>query len=432
MQPGARLQAAIEILTEIMERGRTASVALADWGKAHRFAGSGDRAWIGNLVFDSLRRKQSLSYLMRSETSRAVALAALRNGWNVSGQEIASFCSGEGFCPAPLTLEEESGLANSDLSDAPPWIQGDYPQWLHPSFSEVFGDSAVAEGQALAARAPVDLRVNTLKATREKVLKAFARHDVAATPYSPVGVRLPPREGGARSPNVEADLAHGRGWLEVQDEASQIAALLAGAGPRMQVADICAGAGGKTLVMAAQMQNTGQIYAYDSDAVRFRPIFERLKRAGARNVQTLPPGDESALAALEGRMDLALIDAPCSGTGVWRRRPDAKWRLTSAQLAERTETQSALLERAARLLKPQGTLAYVTCSILPHENDEQIKAFLEHNPSFSVMDAEQRATKVLSQSVIHSSNHNKMGLLLTPARQGTDGFYIALLIKSVT
>ena len=185
MQPGARLQAAIEILTEITERGRPASVALSDWGKAHRFAGSGDRAWIGNLVFDSLRRKQSLSYLMRSDTSRAVALAALRNGWNVSVQEIASFCSGEGFCPAPLTSEEESGLANSDLSDAPPWIQGDYPEWLHPSFSEVFGDSAVAEGQALAARAPVDLRVNTLKATREKVLKAFARHAAAATPYSP-------------------------------------------------------------------------------------------------------------------------------------------------------------------------------------------------------------------------------------------------------
>jgi 16S rRNA (cytosine967-C5)-methyltransferase len=431
MQPGARLQAAIEVLTEIMERGRAASVALADWGKAHRFAGSSDRAFIGNLVFDSLRRKQSLSYLMRSDTPRAVALAVLRNGWNVSVQDIASFCGGEGFCPAPLTSEEESGLANSDLSDAPPWIQGDYPEWLHPSFSEVFGDRAVVEGQALAARAPVDLRVNTLKATREKVLKAFARHDAAATPYSPVGVRLPPREGGARGPNVEADPAHGRGWFEVQDEGSQIAALLAGAGPRMQVADICAGAGGKTLAMAAQMQNTGQIYAYDSDAVRFRPIFERLKRAGARNVQTLPPGDGSALAALDGRMDIVLIDAPCSGTGVWRRRPDAKWRLTSAQLGERTATQSALLIRAARLLKPQGTLAYVTCSILPDENGKQIKAFLEHNPSFSVIDADQRALKVLSQSVTRGDNHNKLGLLLTPARQGADGFYIALLIKSV-
>ncbi len=430
MQPGARLQAAIEVLTEILERGRAASVALADWGKAHRFAGSGDRAWIGNLVFDSLRRKQSLSYVMRSETARAIALAALRNEWNMSAQDIAALCSGEGFCPARLTPSEESGLATSDLSGAPPWIQGDYPEWLHPSFSEVFGDRAVAEGQALAARAPVDLRVNTLKATREKILKAFARHDAAASPYSPVGVRLPPREGGARIPNVEADPAHGRGLFEVQDEGSQIAALLAGAGPRMQVADICAGAGGKTLAMAAQMQNTGQIYAYDSDAVRFRPIFERMKRAGARNVQTLPPGEETALDALEGRMDLVLINSPCTGTGVWRRRPDAKWRLTSTQLAERTATQRALLVRAARLLKPQGTLAYITCSVLPDENDKQIKAFLEHNSSFSIIDAGQRTTKVLSRSIIDSANHNTLGLLLTPAQHGTDGFYIALLLKN--
>ncbi len=452
MQPCAKLQAAIEILTEIAERGRAASVVLADWGRAHRFAGSGDRAFIGNLVFDSLRRKQSLSYLMRSDAPRAIALAALRNEWNVSAHDIAGFCSGEGFCPAPLTPEEESGLANSDLSGAPPWIQGDYPEWLAPSFSEVFGDGAIAEGQALAARAPVDLRVNTLKATQEKVLKAFTRHDAAPytqdwrahhgvlkafapheaapTPYSPVGVRLPPREGGARSPNVEANPAHGRGWFEVQDEGSQIAALIAGAGPRLQVADICAGAGGKTLAMAAQMQNTGQIYAFDSDAARFRPIFDRLKRAGARNVQTLPPGEENALAALEGRMDVVLIDAPCSGTGVWRRRPDAKWRLTSAQLAARLATQGELLMRAAPLLKPQGTLAYVTCSILPQENDKQIKAFLESNPSFSVIDATQRATKILSRPVTGGSDHNKPGLLLTPAQHGTDGFYIALLMKN--
>ena len=227
----------------------------------------------------------------------------------------------------------------------------------------------------MAARAPVDLRVNMLKATREKVLKAFDRHDAAPTPYSPVGVRLPPREGGARSPNVEADPAHGRGWFEVQDEGSQIATLLAGAGPRMQVADLCAGAGGKTLALAAQMQNTGQIYAYNSDAHRFRPIFDRLKRAGARNVQTLPPGDDAALDALEGRMDLVLIDAPCSETGVWRRRPDAKWRLTSTQLGERIATQAALLRRADRLLKPGGTLPTSPARSCPTKTTSKSKLF---------------------------------------------------------
>jgi 16S rRNA (cytosine967-C5)-methyltransferase len=315
---------------------------------------------------------------------------------------------------------------------APPWVQGDYPEWLHESFSQAFGAEAAAEGEALAQRAPIDLRVNTLKAAREKVLKALARYDGAETPYSPFGVRLPPREGGARSPNIEADPAHGRGWFEVQDEGSQIATLIAGAAPRMQIADLCAGAGGKTLAMAAQMQNTGQIYAYDADAIRFRPIFERLKRAGARNVQTLPPGQDAALDALEGRMDLVLIDAPCSGTGAWRRRPDAKWRLTPAQLAARLATQRGLLLRAAPLVRPGGTLAYVTCSLLPEENSRQIEAFLESHPEFEALDLTACAATALSRPLRNRVAPESPGLILTPARHGTDGFYIALLERAAT
>ena len=427
MQPGARLEAAIEILGEIGARGRAASVVLADWGRAHRFAGSADRAWIGNLVFDSLRRRQSLSHRMESDGPRSIALAALRHSWDMAPDEIAGLCSGERFCPEPLTPKEVNGLANTDIATAPAWVRGDYPEWLQPSFSEAFGEDAIEEGQALAQRAPADLRVNSLKATREKVLKALERHGAEETPYSPVGVRLPPREGGARSPKLEAEPGHGRGWFEVQDEGSQIAALLAGAGPRMQVADICAGAGGKTLAMAAQMHNTGQIYAYDTDPIRFRPIFERLKRAGARNVQTLPPGDADTVAGFAGRMDLVLVDAPCSGTGVWRRRPDAKWRLTPVQLLERQAQQRALLATAAQLVKPGGTLAYVTCSLLPQENDQQIEAFLEENRSFGELDAAARAEGVLSRPVQSRHKAGKPGLLLTPAKHGTDGFYIALL-----
>ena len=204
MQPGARLQAAIDVLSEIGARGRSASIALADWGRAHRFAGSGDRAFIGNLVFDGLRRKQSLSHLMQSGEPRAIALAALRRSWGMSLPDIAALCTGERFCPGPLTPDEEKGLGAEDLSEAAPWVQGDYPEWLHGSFLAAFGEDAIREGQALAERAPADLRVNTFKATREKVLKALARHGAAETPYSPLGVRLPPREGGARSPNVEA------------------------------------------------------------------------------------------------------------------------------------------------------------------------------------------------------------------------------------
>jgi 16S rRNA (cytosine967-C5)-methyltransferase len=432
MQPGARLQAAIDVLGEIEARGRAASVALADWGRVHRFAGSADRAWIGNLVYDSLRRKQSLLYPMGESTPRALALSALRRSWDMPAADIAALCTGEHFSPGPLKSDEERGLAAADLSGAPPWVQGDYPEWLHESFSQAFGAEAVAEVEALASRAPIDLRVNALKAAREKVLKALARYDAAETPYSPLGVRLPPREGGARSPNIEADPAHGRGWFEVQDEGSQIAALITGAAPRMQIADICAGAGGKTLAMAAQMQNTGQIYAYDADPVRFRPIFERLKRAGARNVQTLPPGQDGALDALEGRMDLVLIDAPCSGTGVWRRRPDAKWRLTPAQLAARLSTQRGLLLRAAPLVKPGGTLAYVTCSLLPEENCRQIETFLESHPEFVALDLDPCAASALSRPLQRRLPPQSPGLLLTPAQHGTDGFYIALLRRALT
>jgi 16S rRNA (cytosine967-C5)-methyltransferase len=169
------------------------------------------------------------------------------------------------------------------------------------------------------------------------VLKALARFAPEATPLSPVGVRLPAPDGPGRQPNVEAEIGHGRGWYEVQDEGSQIAALMAAAGPRQQVLDICAGAGGKTLAFAAAMRNTGQIYAYDDDAVRLRPIFERLKRAGARNAQVLQPGDAAAVAALGPRFDLVFVDAPCTGSGAWRRRPDAKWRLKPANLAQRQD-----------------------------------------------------------------------------------------------
>jgi 16S rRNA (cytosine967-C5)-methyltransferase len=427
MLPGARFEAAIEVLGEIAARGRAASVALADWGRSHRFAGAGDRAWIGNLVFDALRRKQSFSWLMGSDEARSIALAALRHGWGMEPEEIARLCCGERYCPEPLTEAEEKGLANADLSGAPAWVQGDYPEWLEGAFAEAFGEDAVAEGQALAGRAPVDLRVNSLKATREKVLKALERHGAVETPYSPLGVRIPPREAGARTPKLEAEPGHGRGWFEIQDEGSQIAALLAGAGPRLQVADICAGAGGKTLAMAAQMQNTGQIYAYDADPIRFRPIFERLRRAGARNVQTLPPGDTGTLAGFADRMDIVLIDAPCSGTGVWRRRPDAKWRLTAVQLLDRQSQQRDLLKTAAPLVKPGGTLVYVTCSVLPQENSQQIEEFLAAHPDFTGLDAAARAANVLSQPVRSRLKAGKPGLLLTPATNGTDGFYIALL-----
>ena len=189
-------------------------------------------------------------------------------------------------------------------------------------------------------------------------------------------MRIEQAPGPGKSPHVEAEPGHGKGWYEVQDEGSQLATLLSGARPRQQVMDLCAGAGGKTLALAALMENSGQLYAYDSDRMRLRPIFERLKRAGVRNAQVLPAGDRAGLDKLEGRMDLVLIDAPCTGSGVWRRRPDAKWRLSPQMLEARLAEQRAVLDEGARLVKPGGRLAYITCSVLPAENRDQVDAFL--------------------------------------------------------
>lgn len=431
MQPGARLQAAIEVLDEILHRHRPASHALSDWGRTHRFAGSGDRAAIGNIVFDALRKRSSLSFLMGADTPRALALGVLAHGWGETPAAIDAMCSGE-RAPAPLSDEERAGLSARLDAGAPEWVRGDYPDWLADAFHAAFGEDDAAQGAALAERAPVDVRVNTLKANRAKVMKALREYAPEETPFSPVGVRVPVRARHHKAPKIEADAAHGKGWFEVQDEGSQIAALLAGAGPRHQVADVCAGAGGKTLALAAQMDNTGQIYAYDANKTRLRPIFERLKRSGARNVQVLPGGDVAALEELRERMDTVLVDAPCSGSGAWRRRPDAKWRLSPQALEKRHAEQRAVLAQAAPLVKPGGRLVYVTCSVLPSENAAQAAWFLAEYPDFAPVPSEQAWQECLSAPFPGSAaaDADANTLLLTPATHGTDGFFIAIFQRS--
>jgi len=429
MRPGAHIKAAIEVLDEILCRHRPAAGALADWGKSHRFAGSGDRAAIGNLVYDALRRKRSLAAQMGADTSRAIALAAAPHATGLPAESVVASADGSPHAVDPPSEAEQAALSRELPADAPPSVRGDFPEWLEASFTRVFGEAAAAEGAALARRAPVDLRANALKADRDKVMKALARFSPVATPYSPLGVRLPAPDGPGRQPNVEAEVGHGRGWYEVQDEGSQIAALLANAGPRQQVLDLCAGAGGKTLAFAAAMRNTGQVYAYDDDTLRLRPIMERLKRAGARNVQVLTAGDTAALAALGARFDMVFIDAPCSGSGAWRRRPDAKWRLRPANLAQRQHEQQAALATAAALVKPGGRLVYATCSVLPEENGDQIAAFTANHPDFATSPWRDAWAAGIGGNPPASADGSDDGLLLTPARHGTDGFFIATLLR---
>jgi 16S rRNA (cytosine967-C5)-methyltransferase len=431
VRPAARVQAAIEVLADIASRRRPAGDALKDWGLAHRFAGSGDRAAIGNLVYDALRHKASAAHVMRSETPRALVLGALRLAAGLDPAAIAQLADGAQHSPAPLSEAERDCVAHGLDPAAPLSVRADVPDWLVPSLTRTLGAHVVREGRASAARAPVDLRVNTLKTTRETLLAAFSKYGASSTPWSPHGVRLRAPEGpAARTPHVEADVEHGRGWFEVQDEGSQIAALMAGAEPGQSVLDLCAGAGGKTLALAAQMKNSGQIHAYDGDKRRLRPIFERLGRAGVSIVEVLTPGDDAALTALGPRFDTVLIDAPCTGSGTWRRRPDSKWRLTPQQLAQRQADQRAVLARGAALVRPGGRLVYVTCSLLPEENADQIAAFLAAAAPFAIVPWRTQWQKHVSATPPpQSADGREDTLQLTPAMHGTDGFFIAVLAR---
>ncbi|TPV99303.1 MAG: Ribosomal RNA small subunit methyltransferase B [Beijerinckiaceae bacterium] len=429
MTPGARISAAIEVLEDIETRKRPAADALKDWGLAHRFAGSKDRAAIASLVFDAERNRASSAFLMGNEAPRAIVFGVLRQTRGMDAGALAALCSGEAHAPPPLDQGEIERLKHADLSGAPSYVAGDFPQWLEPSLSAVFGESTVAEMSALATRAPVDLRANTLKATREKVLGSLAHLRAGPTPHSPVGLRLPLAPDG-RGPALSAEPAYIKGLVEIQDEGSQLAAALALARPGEQVLDLCAGAGGKTLALAASMQNKGQIHAADRDGARLLRSFARLERAGVRNVQLhAPRKDSNVLSHLEGRCDLVFVDAPCTGTGTWRRNPDAKWRMRPGALAIRIAEQNQALEDAARFVKPRGRILYVTCSLLREENEDRLAAFLGAHADYRSLPVREMVEMAQLPELERFASRLGFGLRLTPLTGGTDGFFIAMLMR---
>ncbi|RYE82433.1 MAG: RsmB/NOP family class I SAM-dependent RNA methyltransferase, partial [Hyphomicrobiales bacterium] len=379
------MSAAIEVLADIEARKRPVSEALKAWGLNNRFAGAGDRAAIGNLVYDALRRKASHAARMGSDAPRALVLSVVVREWGMTPEQLADLFASDAHSPEVMSVDEIHALeTRSDDVHLPGHIAADVPEWVAPLLSESFGDSWVAEAQAMAGRPPLDLRVNTLKASSDKVLKSLARFSPEAGPVVPNGIRLAAGTADSRTPNVLTDEAYLKGWFEVQDQGSQVVSTLAGARPGEQVLDLCAGAGGKTLAMAAAMNNKGQIFAFDSDRNRLAPIYDRLKRNGVRNVQVRAPAP-GALDDLVGKLDRVVIDAPCTGSGTWRRQPTAKWKLTPEQVAQRVAEQRDILDQGAAFVKPGGVLVYITCSILPDENGRQTAAFLERHPEFEAV-----------------------------------------------
>jgi 16S rRNA (cytosine967-C5)-methyltransferase len=430
MTPGARLAAAIEIFAAIESERRPAADALKSWGMAHRFAGSGDRAAIASLVYDALRRRSSSAWIMGAETPRAILLGMLKRERGLDTDAISKLADGSRYAPAALSEEERHELDATNLAGAPPRVAGDYPEWLEPHFMRAFGDTRAEEGAALAARAPLDLRVNTLKAERDKAADMLSELNPEPTRWSPWGLRIH-LAADAKSPAIHAEPAFLKGMIEVQDEGSQLAALFSGAKPGEQVIDLCAGAGGKTLALATMMQNKGQLYATDDNKRRLAPIHARLKRSGVRNVQVRSPKSVgSELDDLAGRIDLVLIDAPCTGTGAWRRNPDAKWRMRPGALEQRVKEQAEVLDRAVPLLKAGGRIAYVTCSVLEEENAAQVRGFLGRHEEFSVHPPVE-VTQALGERALmfaKAARLSKEGITMTPRTTDTDGFFVAMLL----
>ncbi len=471
MKTAGRLTAAIEILTDFNSRRVPLKTAMADWARGNRYAGAKDRAWISGLCLDVLRKKNSLTAAMGDDNPRALALGAIRFLWRMpvgelgevaaeephgagalSDDEIQSLSTSLPLFPAEAGIqpqEELDSLPTAKRSDhkqrafargdereleTAPHISGDFPEWLTPHITRALGDEAATIMSAFAARADVDLRLNTLKAEPEKSLKALKSVQSEAVPILTTSARIVAPDPAERAPAVTIIPAYNKGWLEVQDLGSQIAAAAAGAIKGAQVLDYCAGGGGKTLALAALMGNTGQLYAYDNDARRLKPLFHRAKRAGLRNLQIRSPAAGEGLDDLEDKMDVVFVDAPCSGAGTWRRHPDTKWRLTQAQLTRRMDEQDKVLGEAARYCKPGGGMVWVTCSFLKEENEDRIEAFLAEHSDFATSSVIEQITAsgIITEegrAVLAPCITPDGALRLTPDKLRADGFFVAVLTR---
>ncbi|MEA3014439.1 MAG: rRNA (cytosine967-C5)-methyltransferase [Sphingomonadales bacterium] len=381
MTPSARLQAAIELVDEILaaarESGAAADTLIARYFKARRYAGSGDRRAVRELVFRAIRRAGE-----RPVSGRAALL----------GLEDARPLF-DGSPHGPAAIEPGEPVAEAGIA----------PAWLLARFDPLVGAEELA---ALLQRAPLDVRINRLK----EAPALDAAVDAAPTPLSPIGRRFP--EGT----KIEELAAWRLGRIEVQDEGSQLICLGCAAAPGMLAVDLCAGAGGKTLALAAEMANEGRLLACDTDRGRLSRLPQRAARAGVSIVESrlLDPGREAeALADVAGKADLVLVDAPCSGTGTWRRNPETRWRVTPERLDRLAALQARLLDIAGTLLKPGGVLVYAVCSLLAEEGRDQADALTA------------RSSLVPEPLPIQAGRPAGPGLLLSPARDGTDGFFVA-------
>jgi 16S rRNA (cytosine967-C5)-methyltransferase len=425
--PAARIAAAIELLEHVYgAQRRPADASANEFFRERRYIGSGDRRAVSDRAWFALRARRRLAWWLERAGAAAtprlmIAASLLLDGWALTGVEQAF--SGGKFAAAPLLAPERAALRpleghTLDHPDMPPAVRFEVPDWIFPMLAERFGAEIDRELAALSTAAPLDLRVNLLKGSREDAQAALAAEGIPTepTPLSPWGLRIPTRR------LVTTGAAFQSGLVEIQDEGSQLVAALVAAGPGMRVADWCAGAGGKTLAVAMTMNNRGHIVACDVHDKRLAACVHRLRRAGVHNVEQhlIAPGDKWAKRQA-GKFDRVLVDAPCTGCGTWRRNPDARLRLTETDLSELVEKQAAILDTASRLVRPGGRLIYATCSLLPAENEVQVEAFTQRYPDFAVTPAGAAWPAAPGPGPF---------LSLTPLRHDTDGFFGAVLTRA--
>jgi len=428
MRLAGRISASIEILEDFFSRRVPLKVAIADWARGARYAGAKDRAWISGLCLDVLRRRNSLAATMEDEAARGLVLGALRFLWQTPVDALDAVALETPHGPGALTDREKAALS-ADLHTT-----RDYPDWLAPAISRAFGEDADRAMAALSERADIDLRINTLKVAPGKAAAALKQIGAEPSPLLTSCLRIAAPPPSERAPAVTVLPAFNKGWIEVQDLGSQIAAAAAGVIKGAQVLDYCAGGGGKTLALAALMENTGQLYATDSDAHRLKPLFERARRAAVRNLQIRSWAGGGGVSDLEQRMDVVFVDAPCSGSGTWRRHPDTKWRLTPQQLERRLAEQDRVLAEAARCVRPGGRLVWATCSFLKEENEDRLEAFVRGHPDFHPVPVlpgmlDSGLVTEPGREALKACATSEGAMRLAPEKLRADGFYIAVLTR---
>lgn len=436
MTPAARIQAAVDLTEALLPLERPADQIVAAFLRHRRYIGGGDRRRILELSYGALRTRAKLTWWLASleamPTARAMVTAylILAEGW--SADQVAGSFDGQGFHPARLETVEKhvlQGLEGKSLIDPAQSdsVRLEVPDWLWIHFATHYGDSAETELAALLGEAPTDLRVNLMKGDRAAALAALAKEDILCDEGSLSPLALKIRDG--RVP-IAATKAFRNGLVEVQDEGSQLIALLVDAKPGLRVCDFCAGAGGKTLALGAVMQNKGQLLALDVMKGRLDRAQVRIRRADLHNIERhlLRDHRDPWLKRRKAKFDRVLVDAPCSGSGAWRRNPDARWRLGEEELRRLVGLQAEILESAQRLVKPGGRLIYATCSLLAEENARQVEAFQANHPEFTALPAASVWGEI--SAAPYPGDPAEANLMLTPARHGTDGFFMAVLERA--